>query len=50
MGNAKGGKQGIPIDWEEVRIADNCVQTILKIQTLTNLIHQITEGGIVRHS
>ena len=48
MGNGKGEVDGILIARKEVRVADNCVQTLLKIQTLANLIQQLTEGKMPR--
>ena len=43
--NEKGGFSGNLIEWKEVRVADNCVQTILEIHALTNVAHQVTEGN-----
>ena len=48
MGIEKGDTTGIRIEWKEVGIADNCVKTIRKIQTMTSIAHQLTEGRIVR--
>ena len=36
LDNEKGDTKGIRTEWEEVRIGDHFLQTLLKIQTLTN--------------
>ena len=50
LGDEKGDIEGILIEWEEVGIAYNYVQTLLKIQAMANLIQQVAEGRIVCHS
>ena len=47
IGNEKGDIDGILIEWEEVRISDNCAQTLLKLQNRTNAIEQFAEGEVV---
>ena len=39
-----GDVEGLLIEREEVRVADACVQTLLKIQALTSRIQQVSEG------
>ena len=36
--------KGIQIEWEEVRVADECVGILLRLQTLTNLLQAEEEG------
>ena len=38
--------KGIQIEWKEVRVADECVRILLRLQTLTNLIQAAGEGKI----
>ena len=45
LGSGKGDTEGILNEWKEVRVADNCVQTLLKIQTLRIRAHQLAEGN-----
>ena len=45
--NEKGDVEGIRIEWQEVGIADNCVQTLLRIQSLANTTQQVSEGKVV---
>ena len=50
LGSGKWDISGTLIEWGEERIADNCLQTPLKIQAMANLIQQVTDGRIVSHS
>ena len=50
LGNEKGDIGGALIEWEEVRISDNCAQAVLKIQPQTNNAQQVAEGKVVFHS
>ena len=45
-----GEPNGI-LEWEEVRIADSCGQTLLKIQTLTSAMKKLLDGEVeCRHT
>ena len=35
---------GILIEWAEVRLEDDCAQTLLKIQILTNVMQRLLDG------
>ena len=48
--NEKGDIEGTLREWGEVRISDHCVQTLLKIQAMTNTTQQAAECKIVRRS
>ena len=50
LGTEKGNTQGILIEWEEVRIGDHCLKTLLKVQSLANDIQSAEEGRLVRHA
>ena len=43
IGSETGDIKGVLIEWEEVRISDDWAQTLLKIQILTNVKHQLLE-------
>ena len=45
LDNEKGDTKGMLLEWEEVRIGDHCLQTLLKLQTLTNDIQAAAEGN-----
>ena len=49
LDSEKGDIEGILIERTEVGIADRCVQTLLEIQTLTNITQQSAEGQILCH-
>ena len=42
--NEKGEIKGTLIEWEEVRVADECSRILLRLQTLTNLTQAAEEG------
>ena len=44
--DASGDTSGIFIEWEQVRKADICVHTLLKIQALTNPMQKLRGGKI----
>ena len=50
LGNDKGVVDGIPIEWKEVRISDNCAQPLMKIRSIENTAQQVDEGKVVRRS
>lgn len=47
--DSEGETNGILVEWGEVRIADSCVQTLLKIRTLTNAMQKLLGGEIECH-
>ena len=49
IGDATGETKGILIEWEEVRIADICFQTMLRIQTTTDAMQKVLDGKIEFH-
>ena len=44
LDNEKGDTEGILIECKEVRIGDQCLETLLKLQILTSDIHPAAEG------
>ena len=40
VGNETGDVNGMLIEWKEVRMADDCAQTLLKIKTLANAMRK----------
>ena len=44
-----GETKGVLIEWKEVRVADNCAQTLLKIQTMTDAMRRLVGGKIDFH-
>ena len=47
--DAAGETKGILVEWEEVRIADSCAQTLLKVQTMSDAIRKLPDGETERH-
>ena len=50
LGNEKGATEGISIAWGDVRIGDQCLLTLLNIQTLTNITQMAADGKINCHA
>ena len=46
--NEKDGVKGLLVEWKEVRIGDECSRTLLKLQSLTNLIQAAEEGKLTQ--
>ena len=48
--NERNCINGIQLEWEEVRIGDQCAEILLKLQILTNQAQAAAEGKMYRHS
>ena len=44
--DAKGETEGILPEWKEVRVADSCAQTLLKIHSLANVMRKLLDWKI----